>query len=180
MNLYFFVNHLLKSSTRKFYIYNRDKYKDIKKFYNLRTHRDFYDKLSYLILNESKNEKSKNQSLIYCELLSENRIFNKLIVKENRRFTEDNIRYLILLVNHYYLDNHPVVLLNDLMDDQLFFVSKIVRITNYPIFRDWITIKHYLNVNKRKLQKCNYYESDLYHIFLMELNRTQLIKLIEY
>lgn len=143
---------------------------------------DIYRQLSSMIGAESSCEKSQYRSILYNELLLINEMLNDKIGINKKKLTWANTRYLYLVGKHYFLDNHPVLLLSDIMRDQKFFFKQIKRFIKYVIFDDWITMKSQISLKSRCLanaESVDFHMTELYAIFLMELNQSGLIKYVE-
>lgn len=200
MGLYFFINHVLRRfvakndpskvifaelsslDDREQAIFNDSICLNYLLVENEITDVQIVKSLSRIVLAESSKIKSTQQQILYNELLFINKNLNKKIVKEKNKLTWANTRYLFLVVNHYLLENHVSVLLSDLMKDQIFFFSNIKRIINYPIFRDWVTMRTQIN-NKKNLclEDANdkqFYMTQLYAIFIMELYQSNFIDFV--
>lgn len=122
--------------------------------------------LSRLILLEANETgASDNKRYLYCELLFINREIHDM-VKNRITLTPQKMRYLFIVYYHYTLDNSLVLLLNDLMKDQEFFMRLIKRIFKYPCFRDWIEIHDVIKTSK--------YEK-LYETFRKELTNSNYL-----
>lgn len=201
MGLYFFVNHILrkfvdKTSPDDKNLYDIDSLdkkeidiikKSIKIKYscysNLKTSKEIYKELSRLILEESFNKKSKECEYLYNELLYLNRKLNKIVNKNNLNLNKQNTRYLFILIRHYFLSNHLLKVLNDLMKNQLFFLSDINRILKYPQFKEWVSMKTYLTNHSNNClvesKEYPYYNTELYQIYIMEIYQSKYLGIIE-
>lgn len=199
MSLYFFINHVLRRFVAKSNTSNMvfaelssldekeraildDSVCGICPFLDeKRKSIDIYKELSRKILAESSSEKSNYQMILYNELIYANKKLHKKIINGNK-LTCVNTRYLFLVSKHYFLDNHPVVLLSDIMRDQKFFFNEIKRIITYPLFRDWITMRtQVINLKSYCLSNAEnicFHMTELYGIFLMELYQSDCIDLV--
>ena len=189
MTLYFFVNHLLRRYLRKkLNPYNKSIKYEFEEDDSLFLNHEFFftnDKeiskeLSRLILKESFKQKDENMRFIYNELLYANKNVTKLVDKEiNLNFS--NLKYLFQVSKVYFLEENIVVLLDKLIKDPKNNFILIKRILRYSPFRDWITLKSYLSNynNYISMKECNYYNHEIYHIYVMELYQSELFSYLE-
>lgn len=201
MSLYFFINHVVRRYVAK---NNRSKVnfpelssmdeseraiiKDTLIDHSLdldihETDRSICIKISSEINKESyKTDRTDYQKILFNELRHINKRLTNECVKGSGKLTWNNTRYLFLLVKAYSHNENPVILLNILMRDQAFFRLSIKRIVDYPMFRDWITLRNYITNFKSNIIDTSYdtpfYMTELYTIFLMELHQSSMIRLV--
>lgn len=192
MSLYFFINHIVRSYINRgnpgpiypemssltreeknmFRILPTIDYK----WYRIQSDRQLSTELSINILaNFNKYEKLDNKKYFYCELMYIAEEISKMVYK-GERLTPESLRYLFLVYHHYSLNSPLVYLLYDLMRDQKFFLRRIIRVLNYPFFREWITLRTQVNDYKYycllDASRTKWYKTDLFDCFKHELQQS--------
>lgn len=203
MELYFFVNHILRRFLSKDVLktspnslsmlfedrslYDENELEILKNIVNEKhpddsrfiTSREIFIELSKLIVLEKFTERASNSFLLYNELVHISDKINGRVKNDKGKVNIRHIKYLFTVFRHYFLENHPINLLNSLMKHQSFYIYEIKRFIQYPMFREWISIKSYIDNYKTaisiEVKTHKFDKTEFYRIYVMELHQSGLL-----
>lgn len=171
MTFYYFINHILKDNSI-----------------------DVFKKISFLhiyINREKTNNKFINNPILASEIIN---IYNKLYKIYESKYLYKSIGinffyyqpnydiiyyeflYLQLVCESYFLEEHPVYLLDKLIKSPIKYKLYIIRLLNYDIFDEFITLRSYMKLDMkdfiRENKNNNYTKNTSYQIYLININST--------
>lgn len=165
--LFFFINHVMNEFMNKQTI--NIEYVKMNDFYNQTNNNNIYiaNELFRLTLLEWDKPLAKNNLLLFSELL----YITKSIVKNTNKklkISHTKYNYLTIVSKHIFLENNHICLLHDLMTDCMNNIKIIKRILGYIEYKEWITLKEYLDSPK--------IEKEIFiNIYITELIKSNLI-----
>ena len=180
MNLYFFINIEFRGYLHNYLnmplfpegksSYSKEEILSIEEIINKRKPIINPKDLNKIISLESSSPRAVKNYELYNELVY---VGKHLISFISLKY----IKYLFIIANNYFLENHVIHVLDKLMHEQGYFWFQIKRITSYKKFREWVTFKPYLNDYKTYIKYNNdpYNKTDLYNIYIMELYQSCMI-----
>jgi hypothetical protein len=171
MTFYYFINHIVKNNLIV----------DSKKISFLRTYID----------QEIKTDRFNNNIILSNEII---KIYNRLyelyeskyvfnvrnisfyISEPNDKLIQNEFLFLQLVCESYFLEEHPIYLLNKLIKNPIKYRSHIIRLLEYNIFDEFITLKSYMKTKNKLFTKenkdINYNKNISYIIYLIHINNT--------
>jgi hypothetical protein len=160
MTFYYFINHIIKDK-------NIDIYKQISLLHNY--------------INREKNSvRFSNNPILANEIIyisnKLNKFYESKYLFRNNKNIYNELSYLQLVCESYFLEEHPVYLLNKLIKTPIKYKSHIIRLLTYNAFDEFITLNSYMKMSdtdfNRENNHNNYTKNMSYQIYLININNT--------
>lgn len=171
MTFYYFINHILKNNE----ISNSKKITFLRHYINIESETDRF-KNNIILSEEILKIYNRLYDFYHSKYLFKIRNVTFYISDSNDTLIEKEFSYLYLVCESYFLEEHPILLLDKLIKTPIEYKSHISRLLNYYIFDEFITLKSYMKSNNELfIQENNnikYTKNISYTIYLIHINST--------